>query len=377
MWSDLNEHRHYLADSRRLAAYAAALQALVRPTDIVLDLGCGTGVLGLLACRAGARHVYSVDATDMIDLAREVVRANGLTSRITTIRGLSTSLSLPTPVDVVVADQLGGLGFEAGVFSYYADARRRLLAADGRFVPAALALSVAPVEAPEVYADIDCWDNPWDGISCTPIRRIAANVLHPFSLDAGQLLADAVTTEPIDPSRHAGALRISGTVGVARPGVLHGLGGWFTASLAATVSMSNAPHDPLRIARRNTFLPLETPVRVDAGARVTMDVRLDPASGSAAWRVRAEHANGHVDEARHSTVESVPLSRDKLADLGPGATPRLDVRRRAERDVLVLCDGAHTTAAIETHLSQEYPSLFPTSEAAALFVTRTLHRTAL
>src|SRR5689334_13720000 len=106
----LDEHRHYLADRPRLEAYAAALRALVRPGDIVLDLACGTGVLGFLACDAGAGRVYAVDNGPIIDVARRLGAANGYADRISFIREISTRVVLSEPVDLVVCDQVGHLG---------------------------------------------------------------------------------------------------------------------------------------------------------------------------------------------------------------------------------------------------------------------------
>ena len=66
----------------RVSAYEAALAEMVRCDDVGLDLGSGTGILGLLACRAGARRVYAIDHGGMAQPARAIAHANGLDDRI-------------------------------------------------------------------------------------------------------------------------------------------------------------------------------------------------------------------------------------------------------------------------------------------------------
>jgi predicted RNA methylase len=46
----VDEHRQYLVDIPRLESFEHAIREVVRPGDVVLDLGCGTGILGMLAC---------------------------------------------------------------------------------------------------------------------------------------------------------------------------------------------------------------------------------------------------------------------------------------------------------------------------------------
>ena len=53
----------------------------------MLDVGCGTGILSIFAARAGAAHVYAVDAAGVAIYAKEIVKQNGLESKITVIRG--------------------------------------------------------------------------------------------------------------------------------------------------------------------------------------------------------------------------------------------------------------------------------------------------
>src|SRR6059036_2483714 len=118
----LDEHRQYLADDTRVAAFRQAIEEVIGPGDVVVDLGAGTGILGLLACRAGAARVYAVEEGGMIEVARDICRANGFADRVVFVRGLSTGIDLPEKADVVVADQIGRFGFDAGIFEYFADA---------------------------------------------------------------------------------------------------------------------------------------------------------------------------------------------------------------------------------------------------------------
>ena len=45
---------------------------------VILDVGCGTGILSMFCARAGASKVIAVDNSDIIDKARENVFKNGL-----------------------------------------------------------------------------------------------------------------------------------------------------------------------------------------------------------------------------------------------------------------------------------------------------------
>src|SRR5919112_4705572 len=65
----VDEHREYLSDSTRLTVFRRAIRECVPPGAVVADIGSGTGILGLLACEAGAARVYSIEATGMIEIA--------------------------------------------------------------------------------------------------------------------------------------------------------------------------------------------------------------------------------------------------------------------------------------------------------------------
>src|SRR6202790_2665156 len=84
-----------LLDKARCDAYRDALHRTVRPGDVVVDLGAGTGLLSFFALQAGARHVYAIEMSDIADAAAELVEANGFKDRVTLIRKNSKKVRLP------------------------------------------------------------------------------------------------------------------------------------------------------------------------------------------------------------------------------------------------------------------------------------------
>ena len=50
---------------------------------LVLDVGCGTGILSLMCARAGARRVVAVDNARIIESAKEIAKDNGYDGTIT------------------------------------------------------------------------------------------------------------------------------------------------------------------------------------------------------------------------------------------------------------------------------------------------------
>src|SRR5215471_9035474 len=158
----VDEHRQYLSDPARLQVFERAVAASVRAGDVVIDLGAGTGILGLLACRAGAARVYAIENGGMIEVARALARANGFGDRITFLRTHSSEAQLPEHADVLVADLIGRMGFEAGAFEAYADVRR-WLKPGARVIPDSISIFAAPVEQDTAHEDVEFWSSPIAG----------------------------------------------------------------------------------------------------------------------------------------------------------------------------------------------------------------------
>ena len=88
-----------IADRLRTNAYSEALRRVVKRGTVVLDIGTGSGILALLACRFGARKVYAIEPSDAIQIAREIAAANGCQEHIEFIQKVSTQTELPERAD--------------------------------------------------------------------------------------------------------------------------------------------------------------------------------------------------------------------------------------------------------------------------------------
>jgi len=173
----LEAHLPLVADQVRVDAYARALHRQA-PGLRVAELGCGTGLLSVLAARAGAASVWACEETDTIDLARAVLAANGLSERVVLVQGDSRDLAPPTPVDLLVHEVFGVDPFDEGLLSSLADARARWLAPGGRLLPQGLSVFGAAVGGL-------AWRRT------PPLAEVLAALRERWELDLGPVLAAA------------------------------------------------------------------------------------------------------------------------------------------------------------------------------------------
>jgi len=151
-WADPIEHARMLHDDRRTCDYLRAIAQAVRPGDVVVEIGTGSGVLAVAAARAGARRVYAVEASDIAQVAERVFAVNGVQDRVTLIPGWSRQIDLPEPADLLISEIIGCEPLEEEILETTLDARRRLLTPDARLIPHRLTLLARPLIIPEVEA---------------------------------------------------------------------------------------------------------------------------------------------------------------------------------------------------------------------------------
>jgi SAM-dependent methyltransferase len=370
----LAEHRLYLSDLTRTSLFRRAINAVVKPGDVVLDLACGTGVLGLLAMKAGAARVYQVDLSPMIQVARDVAIANGYGQTAFGIHERSSRAKLPEKADVVVADQLSHFGIGAGMPEIFNDARRRLLKPGARAIPRRLELYLVPVNFPQMWRIAGFWDKRHAGLTMSPVHSVAFNTDYPSERSPRRMLGRPAQMFAFDltdlaPERFTA----KATIEVSAAGVMHGLSGWFVAELAPGVIMTNSPFGKDRIKRAAAFFPVENPLTLSKGDRLDIAMTVITTQSLLTWKVVVSNTKGR-EKARfvHSTLKGMLLMRDELAKTRPDFVPRLSDWGEATRSVVNLADGTRTLVEIERELFRTHPDLFPSLAQASEFVTRVL-----
>lgn len=351
--SELAEHAGYLGDAAKLGAYDRALSVLLGSGGrSVLDLGSGTGILGLLAARAGARLVYAVDSGSVIGPAAEVAARSPYANRIVHLRGRSTEIYLPEQVDVAVCDQIGGFVHDAGVLEAFADVRRRLLAPGGELVPSYFRLFLAPAECEVIRDQIELWGSSPAGIDFSSFRESAVNSEHTVEGDEARLLAAGVQIAEIA-ADHTSPIIGSGTAVVVEDGRCDGLVGWFEADMGGGATLTNRPGDPGRMRRWCTFYPLSSGVDVGKGDTVKFRVDVRPLLHAVTWQVTITVAGEPGANLRHSTLLGRFLTHDDLVRASGTPVVATAAGSTVAR-LLALADGTRSTDQVIAQLRDEH-----------------------
>jgi protein arginine N-methyltransferase 3 len=166
---------------------------------IVLDVGCGTGILSMFCAKAGAKLVLAVDNSDIINKARENVFRNDLQDKVTCIRGKIEDVSLPVPqVDIIVSEWMGYCLLYESMLDSVIQARDKYLAPDGLMVPSHATLRIAPLADSELIAShVDFWRDVYGFNMTSMLEKIHDEALTRV-VDAKELAAESYTFYELD-----------------------------------------------------------------------------------------------------------------------------------------------------------------------------------
>jgi protein arginine N-methyltransferase 1 len=322
-----------LEDRVRRDAYARALQAVLRPGAIVADIGTGTGFFAVLACRLGARRVYAIEPGDVIQVAREVARANGCADRIVFEQKLSTQLTLPEPVDVVISDLRGVLPWFEMHLPSIVDARERLLARSGALIPQQDRLWVSVVEAQDSCRSVI--EPVLDGVDMAAASAVLANQWFKDHLAPRQLVTTPVNVATLDYQHLTGTdLDAQAQLTATRAGEAHAIAAWFDAILAPGIGFSNAPGE--RRVYGQAVFPWPQAVALEPGDRIEIGLRarLTGPDYLWVWRTTVHRGDRVLASFEQSDFHGQLLSPQTLKKAAAAYVPELCAQ--GEQDLFVL-----------------------------------------
>ncbi|EYE99389.1 protein-arginine omega-N methyltransferase HMT1 [Aspergillus ruber CBS 135680] len=244
-------HEEMLKDDVRTRSYRDSIyqNRHVFKDKVVLDVGCGTGILSMFAAKAGAKHVIGVDMSSIIEKAREIVEVNGLTSKITLLQGKMEEVELPFPkVDIIISEWMGYFLLYESMLDTVLYARDRYLNPGGKIFPDKATMYVAAIEDGEYKDDkIGFWDNVW-GFDYSPMKDIALTEPLVDTVELKAVVSDPcpiITLDLYTVQSSDLAFKAPFSLPAKRNDFVHALIAWFDIDFTAChkpISFSTGPH---------------------------------------------------------------------------------------------------------------------------------------
>jgi type I protein arginine methyltransferase len=169
-FSNLFEHEKMLADQIRVQTYRKAIETYIKPGQVVVDLGTGTGILAIYAARQHPRKVYAIDHSNFITIAEKIAIGNDIhTIDFQNIN--SRNFKPPEKVDVILHEQIGDELFEENMIENLLDLKKRILKEGGYILPGRFEFYVEPVSLKPEYTVPYMWDNTDCGIDFSTLAN--------------------------------------------------------------------------------------------------------------------------------------------------------------------------------------------------------------
>jgi type II protein arginine methyltransferase len=265
-------HFSIVQDERRNAVYDCALRRAILPHSRVLEIGCGTGLLAMMAARAGAAEVMTCEMNPVIaEAAMQIIASNGFTERVRVIAkhsdGLDAATDLGGHVDVLVSEIVSNNLIGEDVLPAHERAVRELLKPGGLVIPARGTVRVALAEDlrsdRELLGEINGFDLSAFNALRPPTRQIRAGDerLKLRSSAADLFVFDFGSSQYCAPKRACVAC-------VADGGRVNGIAQWIALDLDGDTRYENHPAPNVTSCWAVLFHRLPNPIDTSPGRQI-------------------------------------------------------------------------------------------------------------
>jgi SAM-dependent methyltransferase len=304
-------HRLMLTDLARGDAYRRAIEHVVTPDSIVLDMGAGSGILSFFAAAAGAKKVYAVERTSITRVTRELAEKNHLLNRIEIIQSDILNIQLPEKVDVLVSEWLGPFGVDENLLYPLLATRDRWLKADGKMLPERVTAWMAPAFDPVLDSEMFFWQSRPYGLDFEPVAHHSANEIRYSQQHLGpeNLLAVPKPMWSTDlyaftPENAKLPFRTSQSFVCTSESLMNSVVVWFDAEFVGGIMLACGPGAP-KNHWGSTVCPLKLPVQTGPGTEIRIDFACElddsPGRSFSNWSVWLD---GQLKE-QHDTRDSI------------------------------------------------------------------------
>uniref|UniRef100_A0A7S3KFV0 type I protein arginine methyltransferase n=1 Tax=Euplotes crassus TaxID=5936 RepID=A0A7S3KFV0_EUPCR len=261
-YSNFYIHEEMLKDKVRTESYRSAIENNPEAfkDKVVLDIGCGTGVLSIFAARAGAKHVYGIDNADIVHYAREIVKQNGFEKQITIIQGKVEEIDLPVEkVDIIISEWMGYFLLYESMLDTVLFARDKWLQSGGIILPDKCTMHVAAIEDKDYKTKkLNFWNNVYGiDMSCLTPASFVEPVVDSMSYDPINTTEDTffeidlytVKTEDLEFSN-------TYNIQMMRDDTIHGIVTWFDiffGNMKHEVKFSTGPYEQVTHWKQTVF----------------------------------------------------------------------------------------------------------------------------
>jgi len=277
-------HEEMIKDNVRTRTYknSMLMNRHLFKDKVVMDVGCGTGILCMFAARAGAKVVYGIECSKIAESAEKIVAANNLDHVVKIIKGKVEEITLPVEkVDIIISEWMGYCLLYESMLETVLYARDKWLAKDGMLFPDKGAMYVCAIEDREYKeSKIHWWENVY-GFDMSTIKDIALTEPLVDVVDPKQIVSNHTIIKEFDlytVKIEDLAFEVDFSLRCRRDDYVHALVSYFSVDFSKShkkIGFSTSPEAPYTHWKQTVFY-IKDYLTVNAGEEIKGTFKVSP-----------------------------------------------------------------------------------------------------